>query len=161
MVNIALSEDLTNSKITFKTTNFNDLSKDELKKLKQLCIHMTGERLIYLENNEVIICYYNKKIIAMCAISPFSPERHFPNDDNAVYLYNFICDVNYRKYKNSYKLMNYIKSHIKHKFINLDVLENNGRAKRFFEKNGFKQIGTYTQKINDAEKKYLCFTFEF
>ena len=51
--------------------------------------------------------------------------------------------------------MDYIKKlYCKEKYINLDILEDNIIAKKFFEKNGF----VYISDFNVGGKKFLAYT---
>lgn len=126
---------------------------------------MTGEKLFMKDDDEIIIGTIggqnNKKrsgIVCFCNISMNSPGSHFENEKNkeVPYLYNYICDAFYRKHKISYQMMDYIKNLLykEHKNINLDILEDNIIAKKFFEKNGF----VYTSDFNVGGKKFCAYT---
>lgn len=155
-------------KILFKIKQYDKISNKELKKIKQLVRKMTGESLYIFNNQKTIIGYINKKIVCICSISLFSPESHFNNElcnKGVPYLYNYICDANYKKYKNSYQLMLFIKKYLLNefyaKFINLDVLKTNKHAQQFFVKNGFIKCGEYIKKKNNKNVIYYKYTFTY
>ena len=163
-----------NENLKFIFTNCKDVkSCDFYKKLKGLSRKMTGEQLKLYDKDDIIVGFYNNRVISMCCISFSSPEQHFDNekDKKVPYLYNFICDVSYKKYKNSMYLMNYTKEYIQdlsiivednleeHDYdqINLDVAYENLHAQKYFEKNDFKFQGDYKQ----GTKEYKMYTFKF
>lgn len=59
--------------INFNVKLFKNLSKDEIKRLKQLCVKSTGEKLIVFPDHYVIFSTYgmSKKIVAMCCTHHF------------------------------------------------------------------------------------------
>lgn len=148
-----------------------------LKQLKQLCRKTTGEQLKIFDGDKMVIAKHNKKIIGLCCIASKSPERHFPNEEtfDVPYLYNYMCDLSHKSKKASLAIMNFIKelhsegvqvdalqssevsenSKKSPKYINLDVMKDNTHAQQFFEKNGFKKNGVYTQRINE----YIMYTY--
>jgi hypothetical protein len=146
-----------------------DVMKDEqlMKQMKQLCRKATGERFRIFGGHEVIVCKLksNKKLAGLCCISMRSPEAHFPNEKNinnsnkeVPYLYNYMRDIKHIKYEPALAIMLYIKQYIRGKLyteINLDVAQGNNRARRFFERNGFKYMGEYIQ----TSTKYDMFTY--
>lgn len=130
----------------------------DLKQLKILCRKVTGEQLkIFDEDIIVIVRASNKKIIGFCNISMKSPEVHFDNEaeTDVAYLYNYITDLSQRKKKASVALMNYIKKLYKEATMNLDVALENTHASKFFERNGFMEVGEYKKSI----QKYHMYTF--
>lgn len=158
--------------LTFLDLKCSDICKDMKKKLKFLIRKMTGEQLKIFDKDNIVIGFYNNKVVSMCCIGYNSPEEHFENekDKKVPYLYNYICDVSYKKYKNSLHLMNYVKQYIQdlsiivednleeHDYdqINLDVEYNNEHAQTFFEKNDFVFQGDYKQ----GSKEYKMYTFK-
>lgn len=131
------------------------------KQLKQLCRKTTGEILKVYGDDIIIVCKYNAKVIGMCSISMKSPGSHFIYEKyrEIPYLYNYICDINYRKYKPSVAIMNYIKKWVDEKLygrINLDVAVGNDHAARFFIRNRFIECGKYGQATRD----YIMYTYE-
>lgn len=161
-----------NIKVEVRTPNLNlslniqkvqNLDKLQLKSLKHLCRKMTGEKLIMKDEDEIVMGVITNKrsgIVCFCNISMNSPGNHFENEKNArvPYLYNYICDAFYRRYKISYQMMDYIKklynSQKSYENINLDILGDNIIAKKFFEKNGF----VFVNDFNAGGKKILAYT---
>jgi hypothetical protein len=135
-----------------------DVKKDSdlYKKLKQLIRSTTGEQLQIYDDDNVVLCYSNNKVIGFCCISMKSPESHFENEIEmeVPYLYNYICHIQHKKKKPSVVIMNYLKS-VNSKVMNLDVLESNLHAQQFFEKNKFSQVGNYQHGTNT----YISYTF--
>ena len=137
-----------------------------LKKLKILCRKTTGETLKLQEGDITIIGVIENtnKLVCMCNISDYSPDKHFEESCPTPYLYNYLCDFKYNKRKYSYKLMEFIKQYVMEndkyqvKKINLNTLDDSGRAKTFFEKNGFRSCGTYMD--SDYIKYTFCFDSE-
>jgi hypothetical protein len=145
-------ESLTKHSIEILEETTKTLNPDLKKKLKILCRKITGEQLKLFNDDTIIIVTYNKKPIGICCISNKSPESHFENEQNefsnsSIYLYNYLCDVTYKKYKPSVALMNHIKA--TKKSINLDIIAGNEHAYQFFKKNGFTHVGEYSNGKND------------
>jgi hypothetical protein len=153
-----------NLSLNLNIQKIQNLDKFQLKSLKNLCRNMTGEKLLMKDDDEIVIGTIggtiNKKrsgIVCFCNISMYSPGNHFENEKNTrvPYLYNYICDAFYRKHKISYQMMDYIKNlYCKEKYINLDILDDNIIAKKFFEKNGF----VFVKDFNAGGKKFLSYT---
>jgi RimJ/RimL family protein N-acetyltransferase len=155
---------------------FKELKPDVIKKLKQLCRKATGERLIVLPEHCVVYgkvntkvnAKVNAKVVAMCCVSPFSPELHFENElrRNVPYIYNYMIDATHRKNKVALELMTFIKAAFasgdvveKTSEVNLDILEGNNHAIRFFERSGFAPKGDYVKKMGDgSERTYKMYT---
>ena len=142
--------------IEFKIYKYEELSSI-LQKLKLLCRKTTGEKLKIFGSNITIVGKWNNKIISMCNINEYSPEKHFKNESKKTvpYLYNFLCDPKYRKKKVSYKMMAFVKEYcekIYDDIINLNTEKNNNRAISFFQKNQFVKCGEFRDK-------YLMMTF--
>ena len=146
--------------LTNKKYKISDLKadKDLLKKIKILSRKVTCEQLKIFDEDTIIICLYGTKVVGVCCISMKSPETHFDNEEVEVpYLYNYMCDITYKKMRPSLSIMCYIKTCLKlggNRFINLDVLDDNAHAMQFFEKNNFVKAGEYNQSI----KQYIMYT---
>jgi ribosomal protein S18 acetylase RimI-like enzyme len=137
--------------ITFKSKKFRDIPIEEIRRMKILCQRNTGEKLIGYPDHNVINIYRNKKLVGFTFISPESPEPHFSNEKEAVYIYNFLIDIKYRKYKLAMHLMNELKKEYAGLSLNLDIIDWNAHSRKFFEKNGFKHVGEY--------RNYKSFSF--
>lgn len=135
--------------------------KPNLKKLKILTRKATGEQLKFSDNSKdlTVMCYYNNSLIGLCNITDKSPNRHFPNekceDSHVPYIYNYMCDASYKSKKPSVAIMNFIKG-LYNDDLNLDILDDNHHAKRFFEKNNFVNSGSYSADV----KVFDMYTFE-
>lgn len=126
-----------------------------LNELEKLCQRFLGEDLVMRMQDEIVICTFcdeNKQvIIGVCCISMQSPIHEF---SEIPYLYNYICNSDYKKYKPSVAIMNYIKEFLislNHKEVDLHVDRDNNHAIQFYEKNKFVFIGKYLGK-------YKCYT---
>lgn len=146
------------SKMNIEVTTYKDISKKDIKVMKLISNKMTNESLFGFKDHKVILIKVETKVAAFCFISPFSPEQHFANEKEAVYLYNYICDDKYREYKVSKILMDFIKQEYVNLDLNLDVTENNEHAAQFFEKNGFKYMSDYEQS-SGQKNKYKAYTY--
>lgn len=142
----------------YEVTAYKDISKKDLKHMRLIGNRMTNEPLKGFIEHKVILIRMRAKIAAFCFISPSSPEKHFDNEDGAVYLYNYICDDKYRDAKISVALMEFIKKEYENIDLNLDVAENNDHAFQFFQKNGFGYIKDYEQS-SGQQKKYKALTY--
>lgn len=147
-------------------TKVDEIKKDNmsLKQLKQLCRKTTGDQLKIYDDDTMIICKYNGKIIGMCCIAMKSPESHFENENDEKsgeipYLYNYMCDFKYKSKKAAMHMMFYIKDFIhitkNIKEINLNTSVDNTHAQQFFEKNNFVNCGEY-QNSRGIYKMYTC-----
>jgi hypothetical protein len=139
----------------FKIKEFSTENLDSInfKKIKIICRKMTCKNLHIEKSSKVVIIYTNNKPIGFCCISEYSPENHFDNEKNDIYLYNFICDSNYRL-KQSWFLMEYVKHKYK-KNINIDIVKDNDKSEKFFIKNNFIFINKeYRNIYNSYSYKY-------
>ncbi len=139
--------------IDFVVKKFSELKSNEILDIKKIMRRTTGENLVGFPDHIVILTRFNTKIAAFCFISQKSPENHFINENEAVYIYNFIRDPKYIKHRLSYELIKKLKELYLH--MNLDVEHDNYRAAAFFEKNGFKKMGDYEH----PRKKYWTYSF--
>lgn len=162
------------------TCKFKDPDHDLMKKLNQICVVQTGQQLVAFVEHDLHIVFLKKTTskgeiklipIGFCCVSPFSPENHFKNDleykgDDIIvntkglgplYIYNYICDYKYRKYKPSVELMNFLKKFDRD--MNLDIDVKNDRARNFFTRNGFQQVGVYSNTKNGKLHSYNSFSY--
>lgn len=140
----------------WRTVSINEELTDEVKsKLKKLCRKMTGEPLvIFNDADDHILIHKNKKIIGMCFIAKTSPGEY---SGETPYLYNFICDAQYRKYQISKILMEAVEDYFAEDVepcpqkLYLDVEISNVIAQRFFEKNKFVEL----RRHDIANKQFI------
>lgn len=139
-------------------TTYSEVAKDDKRRMKLISRSATGEMLKAYDEHDVILVYKDDKLAGYCFISPDSPENHFDNEEDAKYVYNYICDSKYRKYKVSVFLMKVLKSYCAEYEINLDIAEWNAHSIRFFERNGFQYIGDYNKEQGKKEQ-YKSYTY--
>ncbi len=157
--------------LEFEVKEYSALDTNVVKKLKILIRAATSEPLkVALPSHIVIIGYKRtspttRKLISTAMISPASPDLHFANESQGSkipYVYNYICDSQYRKCKVSVSMMYYIKRYVQNNplydkpVLNLDIVENNQRSTKFFTRNGFQQVGSWNPK---SGIKYYCYSY--
>lgn len=135
----------TSNKFNIIKLLYSELSKDQIKKIKQLLRATTGENMITAQKMDPIYLVFDRrqKLIGYCMISNYSPENHFKND--GVYLYNFITDTSLKKEKRCGRdLLKHVEMDLSgSNIINLDVENSNLHAFKFFITNGYKVVGKY------------------
>ncbi len=145
-----------NDIVNAKTEN----DKFILNKVKLLCKEFLHENIVFRGlNDDIVICYYNNIIVGICCIGLKSPFSNFINEignKKIPYLYNYICNDNYRSLKPSVALMKYIKNLLNlkgHKEVNLHVHYDNERAKNFYKK----KYQIYCSCVNSSGKGNRCY----
>ena len=149
---------------------YNTLNDTTKRDIKMLTRSITGEQLSVADKtNEVYIAFNNNKLIGFAMLSTYSPENHFGN--SGVYLYNFITNIYTNKLQRCGKqLLTFIENDLRsinenntenknnnenitenkniteNNIINLDVVNSNIRAFKFFINNGYKVVGKYIKK---------------
>lgn len=126
----------------FIKLNFNQLTIQHLKKIKQLLRNTTGERLVVAQYTDPIYMAFSKdKLLGYGMISSYSPEKHFGEKESS-YLYDFITDTSIKKEKRcGHLLIKYIEEDLRLlgvERLNLDVESFNLHAIKFFSRSKYK-----------------------
>lgn len=143
--------------IKFDVCQFRALANNIKKKIQLLTSKVVNEKFAYSNDDDTIFVVYSAdKLIGYAMLASRSPGARFPNEDDSVYLYNFITDPQYQNIKCSVSLMLHIKKYVAAtaKFINIDIIEGSNKAEKFFVRNDFKFI----REHKTSRKKMRMFT---
>lgn len=132
---------------TFLRILYNSIDPKVKKQMNKLLRITTGENFATAQKSDVTYIVFDQKanVVGFAMISTYSPEKHFSVE--GPYLYNFITDTSLKKEKRcGHALMSYIEEDLQKagaQLINLDVVNGNIRAFKFFLTHRFKVIGKY------------------
>lgn len=123
------------------------------KSIEQWNVTRTYKHDYYLEkikDGKIYVAVYNEKIVG---VFMFQLSSHYAEyDENIAYIHHLATDIHYKGMGKIIisKIIELAKNHSK-KYVRLDNISSNSKLNEYYEKNGFKQIGTIETKNYDGK----------